>query len=252
MRSSCSITAEQLGVTFAGNAPTLESVDLCCAPGTFVTIVGPSGCGKSTFLRCVANLQQPTIGRLQIAEANGQTPRVAFVFQDPTLLPWRNVQQNIELPLELRREPVADRRSQAMSALRQVGLVDDDALKFPHMLSGGMRMRVSLARALITKPRVLLLDEPFAALDEISRQQLNEELLRLWGEQGWTTLFVTHNVNEAVFLSQRVLVMSQRPGKIAADFSIDFDQPRDSQLRSSLEFAELTGRVSAALREAAV
>ncbi|MCP4189742.1 MAG: ABC transporter ATP-binding protein [Planctomycetaceae bacterium] len=251
MRSSCSIIADQLGVTFSGNAPTLEAVDLRCEPGSFVTIVGPSGCGKSTFLRCVANLQPPTSGTLQLAEAQDQTPQVAFVFQDPTLLPWRNVQQNIELPLELRRDSTVDGRSQAMSALRQVGLVEDDARKFPHMLSGGMRMRVSLARALITRPGVLLLDEPFAALDEISRQQLNEELLRLWQEQAWTTLFVTHNVNEAVFLSQRVLVMSQRPGKIAADFSIEFDRPRDAELRSSLEFAELTGRVSAALREVA-
>lgn len=251
MLSPCSITVDRLGVTFPGNPATLQAVELKCDPGSFVSIVGPSGCGKSTLLRCVAGLQQPTMGSLDVTHATHGTPRVAFVFQDPTLLPWRNVLQNIELPLELRRVPRPDRRSQAMAALQQVGLKITDATKLPHMLSGGMRMRASLARAIITNPQVLLLDEPFAALDEISRQQLNEELLRLWIDQSWTTLFVTHNVNEAVFLSQRVLVMSNRPGAIAAEFQVDFDCPRDASLRASAEFAALTGHVSAALRAVA-
>lgn len=248
MPSSCSITAQQLGVTFAGGHATLADIDFRCASGEFVTIVGPSGCGKSTFLRCVAGLQVPTQGRLDLGEGDNGSPRVAFVFQDPTLLPWRTVAQNVGLPLELKHVPAAERKQRISGALNLVGLAADDAAKLPHMLSGGMRMRVSIARALVTDPHVLLLDEPFAALDEISRQTLNEELLRLWIDHGWTTLFVTHNVSEAVFLSERVLVMSNRPATFVEEYPIEFDDARDAELRATATFAATTGRISAALR----
>ena len=244
------IIAQRLGVTFPDGQTTLSEIDFRGEPGEFVSILGPSGCGKSTFLRCVAGLQEPTTGTLLCEDDEAAASRIAFVFQDPNLLPWRNVHQNVGLPLELERQSSEQIAVRASDAIQLVGLEQNDSSKLPHMLSGGMRMRVSLARALVTDPHVLLLDEPFAALDEISRQMLNEELLRLWQQQGWTTLFVTHNVTEAVFLSQRVIVMSRRPATIIDEFAIDFDQPRDAEFRGTPAFAETTRRVSAALRGA--
>ena len=219
--------------------------------GEFVSLVGPSGCGKSTLLRMIAGLISPTGGSLQVNAGATDDSRRAFVFQDSNLLPWRSVFDNVRLPLELRGEPFEKQRTAIDDSLKLIGLKPDDAAKRPRMLSGGMRMRVSLARALITHPELLLLDEPFAALDELLRQQLNEELLRIWAKQQWTGLFVTHNVSEAVFLSQRVVVMSKSPGRIFADIAVPFQHPRDSELRSTPEFAKLVGEVTRQLREAA-
>ena len=251
MASRCRIIADRLGVTFPGDQVALKDVSFESEAGSFVAIVGPSGCGKSTLLRSIGGLQSPTDGTLRL-EPPADRSRVAFVFQDPTLLPWRTVVQNVALPLELRGAADDQKTSQANSAINRVGLAATDASKLPHMLSGGMRMRVSFARAMVTMPEVLLMDEPFAALDDISRQQLNNELLKWWVDQGWTTLFVTHNVAEAVFLSQRILVMSANPGRIAADIAVDFDYPRDESLRSTSDFGRLVGEVADSLRGAAV
>lgn len=250
------IVAEHVGMAFGPALPSLRDVSLRIQPGEFVSLVGPSGCGKSTLLRLIAGLLSATSGSLAVkglspAEARKRDVRVAFVFQDPTLLPWRTVVENIRLPLELQGVP-ADRHSGLIAeSLKLIGLREDDLGKRPRNLSGGMRMRVSLARALVTDPQLLLLDEPFAALDDMLRQQLNEELVRIWREKNWTGLFVTHNVAEAVFLSQRVVILSSRPGTIAADIRIPFPYPRTTELRGTPEFARLTADVAAKLREAA-
>jgi NitT/TauT family transport system ATP-binding protein len=185
---------------------------------------------------------------LTFGTPDNHPPRRAYVFQEANLLPWRNVLQNVALPLELSGLTRRERQRAACEALDISGLAPGDAGKRPRMLSGGMRMRASLARALVTQPDVMLLDEPFAALDDISRQQLNEELLRLWLQQQWSAVFVTHHVAEAVFLSQRVLVMSQRPGRLIADIRIPFSYPRSVQLRATAEFARTTGLIAEHLR----
>jgi NitT/TauT family transport system ATP-binding protein len=252
MPHDCHITAEHLSVTFPGGQVTLDDICLDCPPGEFVSLVGPSGCGKSTLLRCLAGLQRPTSGQLTFGTPDNHPPRRAYVFQEPNLLPWRSVLQNVALPLELSGLARRERLRAAAQALEVSGLAPRDAGKRPRMLSGGMRMRASLARALVTQPDVMLLDEPFAALDDISRQQLNDELQRLWLQQQWSAVFVTHHVAEAVFLSQRVLVMSQRPGRLIADIPIPFGYPRGVPLRTSAEFARTTGLIGehlAALRK---
>lgn len=243
-------------MSFGPSRVVLSDINCSVGRGEFVALLGPSGCGKSTLLRLIAGLTTATAGSLELGglppeAARRQSQRVAFVFQDPNLLPWRSVAANIELPLELRGVSRADRSNAARDILPLIGLTPDDARKRPRDLSGGMRMRVSLARALITQPDVLLLDEPFAALDDVLRQQLNEELVRIWQARAWTGLFVTHNVAEAVFLSQRVLVMSSRPGRIAADIKVPFAYPREPSLRSEAEFARLCGELSQRLRGAA-
>ena len=245
------ISAQLVGMQFASGQFGVRDVSLEVRRGEFISLVGPSGCGKSTLLRMVAGLLLPTCGELQVAARSADESRTAFVFQDSNLLPWRSVFDNIRLPLELRGAPMNEQRSAVEDSLKLIGLKSDDAQKRPRMLSGGMRMRVSLARALVTRPELLLLDEPFAALDDLLRQQLNEELLRIWNEQHWTGVFVTHNVAEAVFLSQRVLVMSKSPGTLVADIAVPFEHPRVPELRSTPEFARLTGEVSRCLREAA-
>ena len=238
------VVAAGLNKCFPSGVQALGDLNLEISRGQFVSIVGPSGCGKSTFLRLVAGLDDPTSGELRVEghDALG----LAFVFQDATLLPWRSVAHNVTLPLELRREDADERVAQT---LELVGLTDF-AAAYPAQLSGGMRMRVSIARALVTRPQILLLDEPFGALDEITRQRLNEELLRLWQEDRWTGLFVTHNVSEAVFLSQRVLVMSARPGRILADIPIPFSYPRSPYLRSAPEFIRIANGISRQLAHA--
>ena len=238
-------------------SPSLTDVNLSVAKGEFVSIVGPSGCGKSTLLKLVAGLRTATSGQLTVdgEEPGDSQTKGAFVFQEPNLLPWRTVAGNTRLPLELDQTsgPIsnADSTELVERTIRLVGLSPEDAMKRPSELSGGMRMRVSLARALVTDPGIMLLDEPFAALDDILRQQLNEELQRLWWSKRWTGLFVTHNVSEAVFLSQRVLVMSQSPGTILESIDVPFDFPRTPELRADSEFARLTGVVSGHLRRAA-
>ena len=238
------VVATGLDKCFPSGVQALHDLNLAISRGQFVSIVGPSGCGKSTFLRLVAGLDAPTSGQLRVGDHDPLG--LAFVFQDATLLPWRSVARNITLPLELRR--AADDAHVAQT-LALVGLTDF-AAAYPAQLSGGMRMRVSIARALVTRPQILLLDEPFGALDEITRQRLNEELSRLWQEDRWTGLFVTHNVSEAIFLSQRVLVLSARPGRILADIPIPFPYPRSPYLRSAPEFIRLAQGISRQLARA--
>jgi NitT/TauT family transport system ATP-binding protein len=246
-----SVIAKQVEMRFASGQQGVRDVNLAVRRGELVSLVGPSGCGKSTLLRMIAGLMVPTSGTLDMSVGAANDSRTAFVFQDSNLLPWRTVSDNIRLPLELRGVSIEQQTTAVENSLKLIGLKPTDATKRPQMLSGGMRMRVSLARALVTQPELLLLDEPFAALDDLLRQLLNEELLRIWTEQHWTGLFVTHNVAEAVFLSQRVLVMSKSPGTIIADIAVPFAHPREPELRSTPEFAKLAGEVSRCLREAA-
>ena len=241
-------------VTYHTGLQAIDRVSFQLAAGEFIALVGPSGCGKSTLLRSLAGLLRTSGGRLTIAglepaRARREATRMSLVFQDPTLLPWRSVEGNIALPLELIHDDRRQRRRRVGQAVELVGLVDF-ARSYPAELSGGMRMRVSLARALVTDPELLLLDEPFAALDDITRQTLNEELLALWQSRRFTAVFVTHNIAEAVFLSQRVLVFTRRPGRLAADVPIPLAYPRDEQLRAGADFARLTGEVATHLREA--
>ncbi len=247
------IEARSVAMSFGPAQLALTHVSTSIQTGEFVALLGPSGCGKSTLLRLVAGLMAPsegtlTVGGLTPENARRGTRRVAFVFQEPNLLPWRTVADNIRLPLELQGVPRTEHSARIEQSLRLIGLTGDDSRKRPRNLSGGMRMRVSLARALVIQPDVLLLDEPFAALDDVLRQQLNEELVRIWTRHQWTGLFVTHNVAEAVFLSQRVLVMSKRPGTIIEEISVPFAYPREPGLRANPEFARLCGDLSQRLR----
>ena len=233
---------DNVGMTFPDGTQALENVSLSVTPGEFVTVVGPSGCGKSTLLRIASGLETQTQGSCAVDRDS-----IGYVIQDATLLPWRSVQRNIELLAELHGETKAECQRRAQDAISLVGL-DGFADKYPRQLSGGMRMRASLARSLVMKPRIFLFDEPFGALDEITRERLNDELLGLFQREGFAGLFITHSIAEAVYMSTRVLVMSPRPGRITASFDIPFAYPRDHDLRYSPEFAELCGQVSHALR----
>jgi NitT/TauT family transport system ATP-binding protein len=237
--------AAGVGVRFATGTVALDDVSLRLRADELVAVVGPSGCGKSTLLRVLAGLVEPTRGR-----ASAATDRLAVVFQQPTLLPWRTVLANVALPLELAGTAPGERTAQALTAIARVGL-GDAARAFPLELSGGMRMRAALARALVVEPRLLLLDEPFASLDEITRERLGEELVALRSSQGFGALLVTHSVSEAVFLADRVLVMSPRPGTIRGEVAVPFGRARAAALRSTAEFAHVAGRVSSMLRDAA-
>ena len=230
----------------------LGPLDLDVAKGEFVSLLGPSGCGKSTALRLIAGLGAPSAGTVSVSHhatrADGRHP-IGFVFQEPTLMPWASVRENVRLPLKLSHAPATDADSRIDEALAQVGLAEF-AGAYPRELSGGMKMRVSLARALVTDPDILLLDEPFAALDEITRFRLNNDLLDLWRKLHKTVIFVTHSVFESVYLSQRVIVMSARPGRIAAEFRIDAPEPRGEEFRTSADYAGFCRKVSAALAPA--
>ena len=239
------IEISDLRVILADNV-ILDSLSLEIPAGQWVAVVGPSGCGKSTLLRTIAGLTRPSAGTITWGSGSVTQPPLAFVFQDPTLLPWRTVYDNIRLPLELAGLQASVQRSSVFDKIQLVGLDEDDVRKYPRMLSGGMKMRVSLARALITNPSVMLLDEPFAALDEILRQQLNEDLLRIWEANHATTVMVTHNVAEAVFLAERILVLGER-GELLDDVPVPFEYPRRRQLRTTLGFVELNQYISEAL-----
>ena len=241
------------GVTKAydGRGVALGPIDLDVQRGEFISLLGPSGCGKSTALRIVAGLIAPTSGEVNVAgrDASAQTGRaIGFVFQEPTLMPWASVRDNVRLPLTLSGISRSDADRRIDDALARVGLSEFGAA-FPRELSGGMKMRVSLARALVTEPDVLLLDEPFAALDEITRFRLNNDLLALWRSLGKTIVFVTHSVFESVYLSQRVVVMTARPGRIHAEIRIDVAE-RDENFRTSAEYAAYCRQASLALAQA--
>ena len=227
----------------------LDDISFSARSGDFVSLIGPSGCGKSTLLRLIAGLSPITTGEIVV---DGATPeaaaaRLAFVFQEPTLLPWLNVAHNIELPLKLRG---VDAPARAMAGHRGLELVRlaDKARAFPRQLSGGQKMRVSLARALAVEPKILLLDEPFGALDEMTREHLNEELLAIREHASWTAFFVTHSVAEAVFLSNRLIVFSANPGRLHAEIEIPLPYPRTSETRLSREYHEIVTNVSRVLR----
>ncbi|TDB86314.1 ABC transporter ATP-binding protein [Actinomadura sp. KC216] len=230
--------------TFPNGTEALAPVDLDMAGGEFVSLLGPSGCGKSTLLRIIAGLTEPSAGTVELPDEH----RRAFVFQDPTLLPWRTVERNARLLLELEGVPKEERAERAAAALKMVGLAGFEK-SYPRNLSGGMRMRLSLARALALRPKFFLMDEPFSALDEITRETLQDELLRIWGAEGFTSVFVTHNLYEAIYLSHRVVVMSPRPGRVARIFEIPFEYPRSPTLRETPEFSALGAEVAACLRE---
>jgi NitT/TauT family transport system ATP-binding protein len=232
-----------VGRTFPDGTQALSAVDLTVDAGEFVSVVGPSGCGKSTLLRLASGLDHETEGRTTVS-----SPRVGYVFQDPTLLPWRSVQRNVELLAELEKVPKEERRARVADAIRLVGLEGFEKHR-PRSLSGGMRMRVSLARSLVLAPDVFLFDEPFGALDEMTRERLNDELLALFADRRFGALFITHSVAEAVFLSTRVVVMSPRPGRIVGDVPVPFPYPRAPELRYSEDFAKVAGEVSDLLRD---
>ena len=227
---------------FPDGTEAVQQVSFAVRRGEFVSVVGPSGCGKSTLLRMASGLSPETSGRVDRAVQN-----VGFVFQDATLLPWRTVQRNVELLAELEGVPRADRSRLAAEAIRLVGLEGWEN-HYPKALSGGMKMRASVARALTTKPPLFLLDEPFGALDEITRGALNEELMRLYVSEQFAAIFITHSISEAVYLSSRVLVMSPRPGRIVAEVPVPFEYPRSPDLRFDPEFGNLASEVSHALR----
>jgi len=237
---------------FAGaDADVLRGANLSIERGEFVSIIGPSGCGKSTLLKMVAGLASCSSGEIAV---NGMTPKnarelVSFVFQDATLLPWLTVERNVALALELENRTPLQIKKTVAKLLELVGL-EKVSKSYPRQLSGGMKMRVSIARALATRPRLLLMDEPFAALDEMTRDRMNEELLRLRAEQNWTVMFVTHSVAEAVFLSSRVIVLAPHPGRIAQDIAVNLPYPRTEATRESDAYDELVNRTSRLLREA--
>ena len=250
-----------VGKTYHRGATALEGFDLQIGAGEFVSLLGPSGCGKSTALRMIAGLSQPTSGTVRrvwdqkASPSAGTDCRVPWshplgcVFQEPTLLPWTSVWNNVYLPLRLRGVSQGAAKGQVEEALTLVGLQGFEQA-YPRELSGGMKMRASVARALVTRPQLLLLDEPFAALDEITRLRLNDDLLALWRERRWGALFITHSVFESVYLSTRVLVMSPRPGRVVEEIVVDLPEVRTAETRTSVRYNELCRRASLALERA--
>ncbi|WP_263357501.1 ABC transporter ATP-binding protein [Acidicapsa ligni] len=243
------ILLQRVSKQFRNGAVALQDVSIQVEKSEFVSLLGPSGCGKSTLLRLVSGLSAVTSGAVSV---NGMTPMnarelMSFIFQDATLLPWRTVEQNVGLGMELEHAARAARKDKVAQMLELVGLTHV-AQRYPRQLSGGMKMRVSIARALASRPRILLMDEPFAALDEMSRDRLNEELLRLYLEQQWTVLFVTHSVAEAVFLSTQIVILAPHPGRVAHLVPIDLPWPRTAEMRLSHAYEEQVSHVSRLLR----
>jgi len=246
------VRLEQVGKRFGGGPAVLAGIDLRVARGDFVSFVGPSGCGKSTLLRLIAGLIAPSEGAITVG---GAAPREArdkmfFVFQDASLLPWRRTAANVELPLLLRGLPPAERRRRVDRTLELVGL-SDAREKYPWQLSGGMKMRASIARALGMAPEILLLDEPFGSLDEMTRDRLNEDLLAIRARDPFTACFVTHSVAEALFLSNRIVVLAPHPGRVARVVDVPFPYPRPAELREDPAFLRLLAEVSHELRAVA-
>ena len=250
-KAKTEIKIENLGIQFLdkeGGEPVtaLQNVNLEIKQGEFVCLVGPSGCGKTTLLRTIADLQQPTTGKITV---RGQTPRdirlqkkYGIVFQSPVLYDWRTVRRNVCMPMELMGLPKKYRTSTVTEMLELVGLYNFGS-KYPHELSGGMQQRVGIARALAIKPEILLMDEPFSALDEFTKEKLNEDLLTIWSKTNKTILFVTHNISEAVFLSDRVVVLSPHPGRVSAVVDIDIPRPRTLAVKNTAEFNHLVTKV---------
>ena len=239
-----SLAFDGIGMIFPDGTEALQDVSFSVDRGEFVTVVGPSGCGKSTLLKVASGLLENTAGHVSV---DGE--HIGYVFQDATLLHWRTIRRNVELFAELHGVNKAERRRLAQEAIDLVGLSGFEN-HYPKSLSGGMKMRASLARTLTLQPPVFLFDEPFGAVDEITREHLNEETQQLFQREGFAGLFITHSIGEAVFMSTRVLVMSARPGRIVAEFDVPFGYPRKPELRFDPAFAELSGRVSAELRGA--
>jgi NitT/TauT family transport system ATP-binding protein len=254
MEAQAAVLATGLQLVFPtpdGPVQALSDVNLLIRHGEFVSFIGPSGCGKTTLMRVIADLERPTAGHMRV---NGKTPEEArleraygYVFQSAALYPWRNVLKNVMLPLEIMGLPEREQRQRALKQLALVGLQGFER-KYPWQLSGGMQQRVSIARALALEPRLLLMDEPFGALDEITRDHLNEQLLRLWERTGKTVVFVTHSISEAVFLSNRIVVMSPRPGRVTEIIDNPLPGPRRLDVRESPEFGAIAHRVREALR----
>ncbi|WP_372619586.1 ABC transporter ATP-binding protein [Falsiroseomonas sp.] len=250
------VTLQGVGKRYANGTLAVQGVEMAIGQGDFVSLLGPSGCGKSTVLRMVAGLIAPTTGRIEMAgdtrgaaSALRATGDVGFVFQEPTLMPWSNALKNVMLPLRLAGMSRGEAADRAAAALASVGLAGFEK-SYPRALSGGMKMRVSIARALVTKPRLLLMDEPFAALDEITRHRLNNDLLTLWQDERFTAIFVTHSVFESVYLSRRIVVMAARPGRVVEDIEVNAAYPRGEVFRTSAEYAAHCRQVSEALHRA--
>jgi NitT/TauT family transport system ATP-binding protein len=249
------VSIRGLSKKFSNGTLALRDVDLDLFPGEFLSLLGPSGCGKSTLLRLISDLSAPSAGAIDwpgadSADAFGKAEHsLGFVFQEPTLMPWAQTLDNVTLPLRLKRMNRGEANDRASTMLDLVGLKGFEKA-YPRELSGGMKMRVSIARALVTEPKVLLMDEPFAALDEITRHKLNDDLLMLWQRNRFTAVFVTHSVFESVYLSERVVVMAARPGRVMSEFAVSTDGPRDALFRTSAEYAQLCRLGSEALRKA--